>query len=381
MDFSWSPEQARLKKAVVELAENELNEDLVQNDRCSTFNLEGWRKCGELGIPGLPIPKEYGGEGASVLTTVYALEGLGFGCKDNGLIFSLNAHMWSCMLPILVFGTEEQKQRYLPKLSNGEFIGGNATSEPEAGSDAYSMQTSAELRGDRYVLNGSKLFTTNGPVADVLVVFANADPSKGSGGVSAFLVEKDTPGFTVNRKVEKMGVRTSPMGELFFDDCEVAVERRLGKEGAGVAIFALAMEWERGFILASAIGSMERQLKACLQYSKKRWQFGQPIGKFQRVADKMVEMKVRLENARNLVYKTAWLKDQGKPVHMEAAMAKLYISDAWVASSLDAMQLYGGYGYMTELEIEREVRDALGSKLYSGTSEIQKQIIAKLMGL
>ena len=381
MDFAWTDEQQRLRKAIVEFAEKELNEGLVERDRDSEFNLEGWRQCGEIGIPGLPVPKEYGGTGADVLTTVYALEALGYGCKDNGLIFSLNAHLWSCVIPMLVFGSEEQKQHYLPKLCTGEFIGGNATSEPESGSDAYAMKTTAVLRDGCYFLNGSKLFTTNAPVADVLIVFATVDPDNGSSGISAFLVDKGTPGVTVSPKVQKMGVRTSPMGELFLDNCEVPVEKRLGKEGAGLAIFALAMEWERGFILANAIGAMDRQLKQCVKYARERKQFGQPIGKFQLVADKIVDMRVRLETARNLLYQTAWTKDQGRSIHMEAAMTKLYISDCWVKSTMDAMQIFGGYGYMTEMGIEREVRDALGSKLYSGTSEVQRQIVAKLMGL
>lgn len=381
MDFSWTPEQQQLRSAVVEFAENELSCDLVQRDKDGEFDLNGWKQCGKLGIQGLPIPKKYGGGEADILTTTYVLEGLGYGCKDNGLLFSLNAHMWSCELPILTFGTEEQRMRYLPKLCNGEYIGGNATSEPESGSDAYSMKTVAERKGERYVLNGSKLFVTNGPIADVIVVFANVEAARESSGVSAFLVERSTPGFSVSRKIEKMGVRTSPMGELFFDDCEVPEENRLGREGAGSAIFAHAMEWERAFILASAVGMMERQLQQCIRYAKKRKQFDQPIAKFQLVSTKLVDMKVRLETARSLLYQAAWKKAQGKPVFMEAAMAKLHISECWVQSCMDAIQIHGGYGYMTEMEVERDLRDAVGSKLYSGTSEIQRQIIAQFMKL
>jgi hypothetical protein len=381
LDFSWTDEQVHLRDSIVEFARKELNDGVIERDRKSEFNLDGWRKCGEVGVTGLPVPEQYGGGGADVLTTVYVLEGLGYACKDNGLIFSINAHLWSGVEPILTFGSEAQRQRYLPRLCSGQFIGGNATSEPESGSDAYSMQTTAKLKGDRYVLNGSKLFITNGPVADVIVVFANVDPERKPKGVSAFLVEKGTPGFTVNRKVEKMGIRTSPMGELFFDGCEVPVENRLGREGAGIAIFSHAMEWERAFILASAVGAMERQLEACVKYARRRKQFGQPIGKFQLVSSKLVDMKVRLETARQLLYKVAWLKQCGRSIFMEAAVAKLYISESWVQSSMDALQVHGGYGYLTEMELERELRDALGSRLYSGTSEIQRQIIAQFMGL
>jgi hypothetical protein len=381
LDFSWTPEQTRLRDSVVELARRELNAGLSARDRDSQFNLEGWRKCGAIGLQGLPVPEKYGGSGTDVLTTVYVLEGLGYGCLDNGLIFSLHAHMWSCVLPVLTFGNESQKQAYLPKLCNGAFIGGNATSEPESGSDAYAMSATATKKGDRYVLNGSKLFITNGPVADVLIVFATLDKSQGAKGVTAFLVNKGTPGMTVTRKIEKMGIRTSPMAELFFDNCEVPAENRLGREGAGLAIFSHAMEWERGFILSSAVGAMERILESCVRYAKRRRQFGQPVAKFQLVSTKLVDMKLRLETARQLLYKVAWLKHSGKPIYMEAAMAKLYISEAWVQTTLDAVQVHGGYGYLTEMEVEREVRDALGSRLYSGTSEIQRQIIAQFMGL
>ncbi len=381
MDLSWTEDQYRLRDTIVEFARKELNEGLVERDRKSEFNLAGWKKCGEIGIPGLPIPEAYGGGDTDVMTTVHVLEGLGYGCKDNGLIFSLNAHMWSAELPILTFGNEAQRGKYLPKLCRGEFIGGNATSEPESGSDAYNMKTTALKKGDRYVLNGSKLFITNGPVADVIVVFATVNPEKGKSGVSAFLVEKGTPGLTVAKKIDKMGVRTSPMAELFFDNCEVPADNRLGREGAGMAIFSHAMEWERAFILASAVGTMQRLVETCVNYAKRRKQFGQPIGKFQLVASKIVDMKVRLETSRQLLYRVAWLKQTGQPIYMEAAMAKLYISECWVQSTQDALQIHGGYGYLTEMELEREVRDALGSKLYSGTSEIQRQIVAQFMGL
>lgn len=381
MDFSWTEEQIEFREAIIKFAQKELNNGLIERDKTGTFNLEGWKKCGEFGIHGLPIPQNYGGLGSDPLTTTYALESLGYGCKDNGLVFSINAHMWTCEIPILTFGTEEQKRKYLPKLCKGEIIGGNAITEPDSGSDAYSLRTTAQRKGDRYLLNGNKIFVTNGTVTDVLVIFATIDRSKGPYGITGFLVEKDFPGFSVSRKIEKMGIRTSPMAELFLDNCEVPVENRLGKEGSGFIVFSRAMEWERGCILASAIGSMERQLENCIQYARQRKQFGQSISKFQLIASKIVDMKIRLETARSLLYKAGWLRKMEKSVFMEAAMAKLYISECWVQSCLDAIQIHGGYGYMTEYEQERELRDAIGSKLYSGTSEIQRTIIAKLMGL
>jgi len=381
MDFAWSEEQAQFRQAAGSFARKELNDGLLERDKHGEFNRAGWTKCAEFGIQGLPVPREYGGTGVDPLTTVGILESLGHGCKDNGLVFSINAHMWTLEIPLLDFGSEEQKRKYLPRLCNGDFIGGNAMSEPGSGSDAYSLRTTAERRGDRYVLNGNKVFVTNGSVGDLILVFATVDRSKGPNGISAFLVEKDFPGFKVGRKLEKMGLRTSPMAELFFEDCEVPVENRLGREGNGKNLFTHSMTWERSCILASAVGAMERLLDMSLRYAKDRKQFGQPIGKFQLVATKIVDMKLRLEEARAALYRAAWLRGKGKSVFLEAALTKLTISENWVKCAEDAIQIHGGYGYMTEFEVERELRDALGSKLYSGTSEIQRMIVASLMGL
>lgn len=381
MDFAWNEEQLAIRDEIVKFARRELNENLVERDHNDEFSREGWRKCAALGIHGLPIPKEYGGGGSDILTTVCALEALGYGCRDNGLIFSINAHMWTSEIPILTFGTEAQKRKYLPKLASGEWVGNNAMTEPEAGSDAYSLRTRAERKGDYYILNGSKTFVSNAPIADVLIVFANVDPSKGPAGVSAFLVEKGTPGFSISRKLHKMGLRTSPMAELSFVDCEVPAENLLGKEGSGQAVFTTSMEWERICIMASHLGGMQRLIETCTRYARDRKQFGQPIGKFQSIANKIAEMEVRLETSRLVLYKAAWLKKQGKHALREASIAKLYVSEASVQTSLDAIQIHGGYGYMAEFEIERELRDAVGGTIYSGTSEIQKVIIAGLRGL
>jgi alkylation response protein AidB-like acyl-CoA dehydrogenase len=381
MDFAWSDEQSQLRDAVSELARKELNEGLAEREKRGEFNARGWRTCAEFGVQGLPIASEHGGMGLDALTTVGVLESLGYGCKDNGLVFSINAHMWTAAIPIQDFGTDAQKRRFLPGLCNGSLIGGNAMSEPGAGSDAYSLRTTAEKRGDRYVLNGSKTFVTNGPVADLVIVFANTDKAKGANGISVFIVEKGTKGFTVARHLEKMGLKTSPMAELFFEDCEVPEENRLGREGAGKNLFTHSMTWERACILASAVGAMERLLEMCVRYAKERKQFGQPIGKFQLVATKLVDMKLRIETARALLYRAGWLRSKGKSIFLEAAMAKLHISESWVATAQDAMQVFGGYGYMQEYEVERELRDALGSRMYSGTSEIQRMIIAPLLGL
>ena len=286
--------------------------------------------------------------GADPLTTVGVLESLGYGCRDNGLIFSINAHMWTVGVPLRDFGTEEQKRRYLPRLCSGELIGGNAMSEPASGSDAYSLRTTAERRGDRYVLNGSKIFVSNGAVGDLILVYATVDRSKGANGISGFLVERGSPGFKVGRPLDKMGLRTSPMAELFFEDCEVPVENRLGREGNGKNLFTHSMTWERSCILASAVGSMQRLLDTSIGYARERQQFGQPIGKFQLVASKVVDMKLRLEEARAALYRTAWLQGYGRSAFLEAALAKLTISENWVRCAEDAIQIHGGYGYMVE---------------------------------
>lgn len=381
MDFGWTDEQRRLRQEIVRFADAELNDDLVRRDADGTFSPEAWKKCAELGIQGLPIPDRYGGSGADPLTIAVAMEALGYGCADNGLIFSLNAQMWSCEVPILRFGTEEQRRRYLPGLCDGSLIGVQAMTEPDSGSDAFSMTTRARPDGDGFVLTGTKTFITNAPVADVFVVFASTDPADRFGGISAFLVDRDTRGLSVGRPFHKMGLRTSPMSEVVFDSCRVPEERLLGRPGSGMAIFNHSMAWERSCILASAIGTMERQVERCVAYAQQRRQFGQPIGKFQAVAHRIVEMKARLEAARLLLYRQAWQLRDGRPSALDAALVKLVVSEAFVETSLDALQVHGSYGYMVEQGLERDVRDAVGSRLYSGTSDIQRNVIAGLMGL
>lgn len=381
MDFSWTREQTQLRDAIVSFCRKELDKDMIAADREAVFDREGWNKCAELGIQGLLVPEEFGGLGTDALTAAYALESLGYACRDNGLLFSLNAHIWTSIMPILTVGSDEQKRKYLPGLCDGSLIGANATSEPDAGSDVYSMRTTAEKKGDKYYVSGSKIFVSNGPVADLIILFATVDRDAGRRGISAFIVEKDAPGLSVSRKMDKMGLRTSPMAELFFDNCEVPEANLLGKEGDGTQLFTEAMTGERGFILATAVGAMQRQLETCIEYARERKQFGQAIGKFQLVMDKIVAMKMRLETSRYMLYKVGWQRAQGKMSILEAAMAKLHISESWVQSSLDAIQIHGGYGYMTETELERDLRDATGSRIYSGTSEIQKLLIGPLIGL
>lgn len=381
MNFRFSADQLTLKQEVVKFAQSELNGELIQRDKDGCFARDQWQKCAEFGLQGLPFPREFGGHEADIVTTMLAMEGLGYGCRDSGLMFSINAQMWSVQLPLWKFGTAEQQQTYLPALISGEMIGAHGMSEPNAGSDAFSLNTRAERQGDRYILNGSKTFVTNGPVADVFVVFATVDKSKGFMGVTAFLVARNTPGFRISPNMSKMGLRTSTMSELFFEDCEVPSTCRLGPEGNGATIFNASMEWERSAILANDIGAMEYQLARCIRYAKERRQFGNPISTFHAVADRLVEMKLRLETSRLLLYKVAWLKQTKGRCPLEAALLKLYLSEQWLSSCLDAIRIHGGYGFMTEYEVERDLRDAIGGVLYSGTSDIQRNIILRYLGL
>lgn len=381
MDFSWDKEQLALKEATIRFAQNELNDDVIEKDKTGAFPWNEWKKCAEFGIQGLPFPEAYGGTNADILTVMLVMEGLGYACKDSGLIFGINAQMWSVQIPIFRFGSDAQKQKYLSRLCNGQFIGAHGMTEPDSGSDAFSLSTTAKLEGDHYILNGRKTFVTNASVADVFIIFATVDRGKRFMGVTAFIVEKDFPGLHVSKDIDKMGLRTAPMADIVLENCKVPLGNRIGKEGSGSAIFNDSMEWERSCILACCLGGMERQLKTCVNHAKTRIQFGKPIGQFQSVSNKIVDMKVRMETARLMLYKVAWMKKTQGNAGIDAAIAKLYLSESWVKSCLDAIQIHGGYGYTIEYEIERDLRDSVGGTLYSGTSEIQKNIIARYLGL
>jgi len=381
MDFSWTDEQLALKNAAIKFAKRELNSGLSERDQRGEFDLNNWKKCADFGVQGLSVPQQYGGSEQDLLSVVLALEGLGYGCKDNGLLFALGAQMWSVQIPLVVFGSEALKAAYLPRLVSGEIIGAHAVTEPGSGSDVFSLRTTATRKGGCYVLNGQKTFITNAPVADVFLVLATLDPSGGSGGLTAFLLERNTPGLSVPGHLQKMGLRTSLLGEVFLDNCQVCADHVLGKEGGGSAVFSSAMEWERSYILAPALGSMQRLIEQSIEYAQVRKQFGKPIAKNQAVAHKIVDMQLRLETARILLYKTAWLKATGKRLSVEPSQVKLHVSESWVQTAVDALQIHGGNGYMVETGIERELRDALASKIYSGTSEIQHNIIAAFLGL
>lgn len=381
MDFDFTEEQEAFRATIIDFASRHLNDGIVERDAASQFSYEAWKKCAEFGIQGLPVPEEYGGQGADPLTMVIAMEALGYGCRDNGLIFSLNAQMWSCEVPIARFGNEDQKKRYLPGLCDGSVIGIQGMTEPGSGSDAFGLQTLARRENDEFVLNGSKTFITNAPVADVFVVFASTDRSKGALGLSAFLIDRSTPGIEIGAPFHKMGLRTSPMSEISFSECRIPLSSLLGPHGAGMAIFNHSMQWERGVILASAVGSMQRQLETAVAYARERRQFGQPIGKFQAVSHRIADMKVRLEAARLLVYRLGADMTRGRATGLDSAIVKLFVSESFVQSSHDTIKTHGGYGYMTESDLERDLRDAIGGEIYSGTSDIQRNLIARHLGL
>lgn len=381
MDFELTEDQERRRQALVDFARRELNGDVVGRDARQEFPREAWRRCAAFGVQGLPVPGAYGGTDADPLSIALAMEALGYGCEDNGLLFALNAQMWSCQIPIVRFGTEAQKRRYLPGLCDGSLVAGHAMTEPGSGSDAFSLTTTAVRDGDDFVLDGSKVFVTNAPEADVLVVFATVDPGTGFAGVTAFLVDRPSPGLTVGPPVAKMGLRTALMGEVVLHGCRVPADHVLGRPGAGLAVFNCAMEWERSLILACSVGTMQRQLERCVRYAKERRQFGRPIGSFQAVSDKLVDMKLRVETSRLMLYHLAWLMGTGASTAPASALAKLHLSESFVATSLDAVQVHGGLGYLTDTGLERDLRDAIAGRIYSGTSEIQRSIVARSMGL
>lgn len=375
------PEQAEFFQNVAEFAKSLPVSDVRERDRAGAFSWEAWRRCGAFGIHGLPAPEEYGGGDADVVTTILALEGLGYGCVDNGLIFSINAHMWTSVIPLWHYGTEEQRRRWLPGLCSGELVGCHAITEPDAGSDPFAMTTTARRTEDVYVLNGGKTFITNAPIADLLIVFARTSEGIGPYGITAFIVERGTAGCSTSRETEKLGLRTSPMSEVILSDCLVPESAVLGRVGRGAEIFQTSMTWERTCIMASQVGLMRRTMETCIGYAKSRRQFGESIAKFESVADKIANMKIAVDAARGLVLHAGRLMDEGQSTGLESAVAKAFVSEANVRTHLDAVQIHGGYGYTTEFGIERSLRDAVGGTIYSGTSEIQRRIIARYLGL
>jgi len=374
VDFSWTAEQETLFRGGLEFAAGRL--DRADGDRRAS-----WRLCGEGGFLGLCVPREFGGLELDLLTAARVIEALGQGCRDTGLAFAAAAHLFACALPIAEFGLDHTKRRLLPGLCAGELVGANAASEPEAGSDILALRTRAERDGDAYVLNGQKSYVTNAAEADVIVVYASTNPAHGYLGLSAFAVDRDTPGLEVGEPHDKTGLRRASLAPIYLDDCRVPATRMLGEEGQGAVVFAASMQAERSGLFAAYLGVMERQLEEVVEFAKTRHQFGRPIGKNQAVSHRIVDMKLRLDAARLLLYRACWAAAHTRDPGIEVSLAKIAVSEAAVASAIDAVRIHGGAGVVSETHVDRALHDALPSTIFSGTSEIQRDIVAAKLGL
>lgn len=374
MDFSLSKEHEMARTLFRDFAETEVKPLAQEVDETEEFPRGTVAKMNKLGFMGIPVGKEYGGQGCDTLTYAMCVEELSRVCGTTGVIVS--AHTSLCAEPIKKFGTEEQKQKYLVPLAKGEKLGAFGLTEPGAGTDAAGQQTKAVLEGDEYVLNGSKIFITNGKEADIYIIFAMTDKSKGTKGISAFIVEKGTKGFTFGTKEKKMGIRGSATYELIFTDCRIPKENLLGAIGKGFGIAMTTLDGGRIGIASQALGLAQGALDATIAYVKERKQFGRSISKFQNTQFEIADMATKVEAARLLVYKAAIAKDTQKKFSLEAAMAKLYAAEVAMEVTTKAVQLHGGYGYTREYDVERMMRDAKITEIYEGTSEVQKMVIA-----
>ncbi|SMP58990.1 acyl-CoA dehydrogenase [Anoxynatronum buryatiense] len=374
MDFNLSKEYIMLQRMYQEFAETEVKPLAEEVDETEEFPVETVKKLARYGFMGIPFPKEFGGEGGDVLAYAMAVEELSKVCATTGVIVS--AHTSLCATPIYEFGTPAQKEKYLVPLAKGEKLGAFGLTEANAGTDASSQQTTADLEGDEYVLNGSKIFITNAGYADTYVVMAMTDKTKGNKGISAFIVEKDTPGFTIGKKEAKMGIRGSATCELIFENCRIPKDNLLGTEGKGFRIAMQTLDGGRIGIASQALGIAAGALEQTVNYVKERKQFGKPIAAFQNTQFQLADMNTKVEAARLLVYKAAVQKQNKMPYSKEAAMAKLYAAEVAMEVTTKAVQLHGGYGYTREYPVERMMRDAKITEIYEGTSEVQKMVIA-----
>lgn len=377
---TWNEDQLALRDGIAHWC-RDLSDGHIERDADATFPWDKWKLICESGVLGLPFDPAWGGLGTDLLTTMFVLEGLGEGCRDGGLNFSVATHMCSTCVPLERFGSELLKERYLPQLCAGDLIGAHAITEPDSGSDALSMHSMATRHGDEFVLTGSKTFVSNGPIADVVVVYARTRPEGGPIGITAFLVDRDTPGFEVGQPLTKMGLKTSPMSELFFDDCRIPASHVIGGVGRGFLILDHVMKWEILCSFIINVGEMSHRLERCLGYANTRMQFGKKIGEFQAIANRLVDMRVNVETSRKWLYDTAERFMAGENVTMDVAISKMLTSEANVASSLSAIQIFGGNGYMSEYGLDKEHSNAVAGTIYSGTTEIQYNRIASLLGL
>ncbi|HEF5236137.1 acyl-CoA dehydrogenase AcdA [Bacillus cereus] len=377
MHFKLSEEHEMIRKMVRDFAKNEVAPTAAERDEEERFDRAIFDQMAELGLTGIPWPEEYGGIGSDYLAYVIAIEELSRVCASTGV--TLSAHTSLAGWPIFKFGTEEQKQTFLRPMAEGKKIGAYGLTEPGSGSDAGGMKTIAKRDGDHYVLNGSKIFITNGGIADIYVVFALTDPESKQRGTSAFIVESDTPGFSVGKKESQLGIRSSPTTEIMFEDCRIPVENLLGEEGQGFKIAMQTLDGGRNGIAAQAVGIAQGALDASVAYARERYQFGKPIAAQQGIGFKLADMATDVEAARLLTYQAAWLESEGLPYGKESAMSKVFAGDAAMKVTTEAVQVFGGYGYTKDYPVERYMRDAKITQIYEGTQEIQRLVISRML--
>lgn len=375
MNLVFTEEQKMMQKMVRDFAQKEIAPAIEHMEETEEFPRHLITKMAELGLMGIPIPEEYGGAGMDFTSYIIAINELSKVSATIGVILSVHTSVGTN--PILYFGNEEQKRKYIPKLASGEYLGAFGLTEPSSGSDAASLKTRAVKKGDHYILNGSKIFITNAGEADVYIVFASTTPDKGSYGISAFIVDKDTPGFSVGKKEKKMGLNGSNTCEIVFEDARVPAENLLGKEGEGFKIAMSNLDVGRIGIAAQSLGIAEAALEFATNYAKERKQFGKPIGANQGLGFKLADMATAVEAAKLLTYRAADLKTNNLSCRKEASMAKLFASETAMKSAIEAVQVYGGYGYTKEYPVERLFRDAKVCQIYEGTSEIQRMVLSK----
>ncbi len=382
-DFALTEEHRALRDMIRKFAAQELSAGAQDRDRDQQFARDLWDRCGEQGLQGMVIPTELGGQGLDPLSAAVALEALGYGCHDAGLVMSICAHMLASVVPIWKYGSEEQQRQYLPDLCCGKRIAAVGMTEDSAGSDPFDMAARAVPDGDGYVINARKTLITNAPVADVTVMYAATDPDRGyAGGITGFIVERGDGGFSAGQSFDTMGLRSCPIGELVLDDVRVGPEAVLGPVGAGGLIFSESMAWERILLVACHVGVMERLLERAIDYARERTVGGKPIGENQAISHRIADMKVQLEAARLLTYHAAWKLDRSRDVALDACITKLFVSESLLTQALDTVRVLGGYGFMTEYDVERVLRDSVGSLIYSGTSDVQRVFISRwIMGI
>ncbi|MFP3376755.1 acyl-CoA dehydrogenase AcdA [Bacillus sp. SIMBA_069] len=377
MHFKLSEEHEMIRKMVRDFAKNEVAPTAAERDEEERFDRALFDQMAELGLTGIPWPEEYGGIGSDYLAYVVAIEELSRVCASTGV--TLSAHTSLAGWPIFKFGTEEQKQKFLRPMAEGTKIGAYGLTEPSSGSDAGGMRTTAKRDGDHYILNGSKIFITNGGIADIYVVFALTDPESKQRGTSAFIVESDTPGFSVGKKESKLGIRSSPTTEIMFEDCRIPVENLLGEEGQGFKVAMQTLDGGRNGIAAQAVGIAQGALDASVEYARERHQFGKPIAAQQGIGFKLADMATDVEAARLLTYQAAWLESEGLPYGKESAMSKVFAGDTAMKVTTEAVQVFGGYGYTKDYPVERYMRDAKITQIYEGTQEIQRLVISRML--